>query len=313
MDDWRKNPKLLAILVAPAAFWLLVFFVLPLIFMFALSLSAPPSSVDSLSPAALSAVTTATTETTTTITTPPPQQGWTLDNYAQALQPEYLKTTGYSLWIAGVATLICLVIGYPLAMAIAFASPKLRPLLLLLIILPFWTNLLVRTYALKSVLGAQGVINTVWTSIPVLNLLPMPDLLFNDAGVLIGLVYVHLPFMVLPLYTALEKLDRSYLEASLDLGAGQWRTFFSIMVPLTMPAIIAGCIITFIPAFGALVTPALMGGSQAMMIGNAIESQIKSANNWPLGSALSLLLVYITFVILALQSWYSARKGATAK
>lgn len=312
MDDWRKNPKLLAILVAPAAFWLLVFFVLPLVFMFALSLSAPPSSVDSLSPAALSVATTATTETTT-ITAPPPQQGWTLDNYAQALQPEYLKTTGYSLWIAGVATLICLVIGYPLAMAIAFASPKLRPLLLLLIILPFWTNLLVRTYALKSVLGAQGVINTVWTSIPVLNLLPMPDLLFNDAGVLIGLVYVHLPFMVLPLYTALEKLDRSYLEASLDLGAGQWRTFFSIMVPLTMPAIIAGCIITFIPAFGALVTPALMGGSQAMMIGNAIESQIKSANNWPLGSALSLLLVYITFVILALQSWYSARKGATAK
>lgn len=312
MDDWRKNPKLLAILVAPAAFWLLVFFVLPLVFMFALSLSAPPSSVDSLSPAALSVATTATTETIT-ITASPPQQGWTLDNYAQALQPEYLKTTGYSLWIAGVATLICLVIGYPLAMAIAFASPKLRPLLLLLIILPFWTNLLVRTYALKSVLGAQGVINTVWTSIPVLNLLPMPDLLFNDAGVLIGLVYVHLPFMVLPLYTALEKLDRSYLEASLDLGAGQWRTFFSIMVPLTMPAIIAGCIITFIPAFGALVTPALMGGSQAMMIGNAIESQIKSANNWPLGSALSLLLVYITFVILALQSWYSARKGATAK
>lgn len=312
MDDWRKNPKLLAILVAPAAFWLLVFFVLPLVFMFALSLSAPPSSVDSLSPAALSVATTATTETIT-ITASPPQQGWTLDNYAQALQPEYLKTTGYSLWIAGVATLICLVIGYPLAIAIAFASPKLRPLLLLLIILPFWTNLLVRTYALKSVLGAQGVINTVWTSIPVLNLLPMPDLLFNDAGVLIGLVYVHLPFMVLPLYTALEKLDRSYLEASLDLGAGQWRTFFSIMVPLTMPAIIAGCIITFIPAFGALVTPALMGGSQAMMIGNAIESQIKSANNWPLGSALSLLLVYITFVILALQSWYSARKGATAK
>jgi spermidine/putrescine transport system permease protein len=336
VDDWRKNPKLLAILVAPAAFWLLVFFVLPLVFMFLLSFTSVQSNLSKapapvleqqvgtltdMAPVTSSTATTSTTEEAVALTAAPsaelmsaspPASSWTLDNYAQALQPEYLKTTGYSLWIAGLATLLCLAVGYPLAMAIAFASPKLRPLLLLLIILPFWTNLLVRTYALKSVLGAQGVVNMVWTSIPVLNLLPMPNMLYNDAGILIGLVYVHLPFMVLPLYTALEKLDRSYLEASLDLGAGQWRTFFSIMVPLTMPAIIAGCIITFIPAFGALVTPALMGGTQAM-IGTAIENQIKSANNWPLGSALSLLLVYITFVILALQSWYSARKGATAK
>jgi spermidine/putrescine transport system permease protein len=120
---------------------------------------------------------------------------------------------------------------------------------------------------------------------------------------------VHLPFMVLPLYTALEKLDRSYLEASLDLGAGQWRTFFLIMVPLTLPAILAGAIITFIPAFGALVTPALLGGADSLMIGSLIDDQIKRANNWPLGAALSMLLVYATFLILALQSWYGERQA----
>lgn len=273
--------------MAPAVFWLAVFFLLPLTAMFLLSFSEQAGL-------------------TQTVLT------WTTASYEKAFDPVYLKVMMYSLWISGITTLICLCIGYPVAMAIAFAPPKWRPALLLLVILPFWTNLLVRTYALKSTMGATGLINTLYMNMAALLGYPDVDslnMLNTDGAILAGLVYVHLPFMVLPLYTALEKLDRSYLEASLDLGAGQWRTFFKVMVPLTLPGIIAGCIITFIPAFGTLVTPALLGGPNSLMIGQAIESQFKSANNWPFGSALSMLLVYFTFIILAGQSWYSARQS----
>lgn len=279
MDEWRRQPGLFALLLAPALLWLAIFFLLPLAAMFLLSFSEQQGLTD-------------------TVLT------WTTASYAKAFDPVYLKVLGYSLWIAGFTTALCLAVGYPLAMAIAFAPQRWRPVMLLLVILPFWTNLLVRTYALKSTMGATGLINTL---LGYIGLGPY-DMLFSDGSVLVGLVYVHLPFMVLPLYTALEKLDRSYLEASLDLGASQWRTFFFIMVPLTLPGIIAGGIITFIPAFGALVTPTLLGGDN-IMIGNAIESQFKSANDWPFGSALSMLLVYITFVILAAQSWFAARQA----
>lgn len=285
MDDWRRQPLLLAILIAPALLWLVLFFVMPMASMFVLSFSE----------------TTSLTETALT---------WTTAAYAQAFDPLYLKVIGYSLWMATLTTLICLAVGYPIAMAVAFAAPKWRPVLLLLVILPFWTNLLVRTFALKSVLGGSGLINSLCELVYGLfsdgRFVPL-NLIFNDTGILIGLVYIHLPFMVLPLYTALEKLDRSYLEASLDLGAGQIHTFRKIMVPLTLPAIVAGAIITFIPAFGALVSPALLGGTDSLMIGQLIENQFKQANDWPFGAALSLLLVYVTFVILALQSWISAK------
>jgi spermidine/putrescine transport system permease protein len=294
LSDWRRHPLFFALLVAPALLWLVLFFLAPLASIFLLSFSEQTSLTD------------------TALT-------WQWGNYAKALDPLYLKVMGYSLWIALLTTIFCLVIGYPVALAVAFAPAKWRPVLLLLVILPFWTNLLVRTYALKSTIGGSSPISAgaEW----IYNLLPgfltggapYPGLVFNDLGVVIGLVYVHLPFMVLPLYTALEKLDRTYLEASLDLGAGQWLTFRKVMVPLTMPAIIAGGIITFIPAFGALVTPALLGGTDSLMIGNLIDDQIKRANNWPLGSALSMLLVYATFAILALQSWYSQRQERHAE
>ena len=266
--------------MAPALLWLAVFFVLPLLSMFLLSFSEQSSL-------------------TQTVLT------WTGASYAKAFDPAYLKIIGYSLWIAFLTTALCLVIGYPVAMAIAFAPARWRPALLLLVILPFWTNLLVRTYALKSVMGGTGLINTVLGAV---GIGPF-NMLYTDFSVLAGLVYVHLPFMVLPLYTALEKLDRSFLEASLELGAGQWHTFFKVMVPLTMAGIIAGSIITFIPAFGALVSPALLGSPDSFMIGQAIENQFKSANNWPFGAALSMLLVYFTFILLAAQSWYSARQA----
>ena len=186
-------------------------------------------------------------------------------------------------------------------------------------ILPFWTNLLIRTYALIAVLRTNGYLNDllelIWLSADSgLRILGLGDwnlfgerfhrleLLYNNFAVVYGLVYVHLPFMVLPLYAALDRMDRSYIEASLDLGAGQWRTFRSVIVPLALPGIISGVIITFIPALGSYLTPDLLGGTDSQMIANVIERQFKSANDWPFGAALSFLLMYLTFFALAVKA-----------
>lgn len=204
-------------------------------------------------------------------------------------------------------------------MAITFAPERWRPILLLLVILPFWTNLLIRTYALIAVLRTNGYLNDllelIWLSADSgLRILGLGDwdlfgerfnrfeLLYNNFAVVFGLVYVHLPFMVLPLYAALDRMDRSYIEASLDLGAGQWRTFRSVIVPLAFPGIISGVIITFIPALGSYLTPDLLGGTDSQMIANVIERQFKSANDWPFGAALSFLLMYLTFFALAVRA-----------
>jgi spermidine/putrescine transport system permease protein len=217
--------------------------------------------------------------------------------------------------VAALVTLICLIIGFPVAMAITFASEKWRPWLLLGIMLPFWTNLLIRTYALMIVLGQQGYANkgleSLWGGASWLKTLigmqplstwePLP-LLYNNFAVVLGLVYVHLPFMVLPLYSALDRLDKSLIEASLDLGAGHFRTLMKIVVPLAAPGIIAGVMITLIPALGAYLTPDLMGGTDSQMIANVIERQFKRANDWPFGAALSFLLIYAMFALIALQS-----------
>jgi spermidine/putrescine transport system permease protein len=211
------------------------------------------------------------------------------------------------------------VISFPVALAITFAPERWKPILLLLVILPFWTNLLIRTYALIAVLRTNGYLNDllelIWLSADSgLRILGLGDwdlfgerfnrfeLLYNNFAVVYGLVYVHLPFMVLPLYAALDRMDRSYIEASLDLGAGQWRTFRSVIVPLALPGIISGVIITFIPALGSYLTPDLLGGTDSQMIANVIERQFKSANDWPFGAALSFLLMYLTFFALAVRA-----------
>lgn len=305
MDSWKSNKILFAILSVPALFWLVVFFLVPLGFVWVLSFGEKQGIIDI-------AIT------------------GTFGNYVRAIDPLYLSILGDSLWIAAVTTVICLVVGFPIAMAINFAPSRWKPVLLLLIILPFWTNLLIRTYALIAVLRSQGYINgffeaiwqTVFNTVSALGIDPVPvmgpwfeplDLLYNAGAVVYGLVYVHLPFMVLPLYAALERLDRSYLEASFDLGAGQWRTLFAVTVPLAMPGIISGVIITFIPALGTFLTPTLLGGPDSQMIGNVIEGQFKSANDWPFGAAMSFLLMYVTFGALALRAVLadrSARRGA---
>jgi spermidine/putrescine transport system permease protein len=305
MEPWRKAPLVfLTSLMAPGA-WLMVFFVLPLslLWLFSFGDKAGITGIDI---------------------------SWTLANYSRALDPLYLGIMIKSLWIAGVTTLICLLIGLPVALAISFAPRNVQPWLLLLIILPFWTNLLIRTYALIAVLRGNGHVNStlVWlwgAGNGLLELIGLGEyqllgagftplaLLYNDGAVVTGLVYVHLPFMVLPLYAALDRLDRSLIEASLDLGAGHLRTFFTIIVPLALPGIASGVIITFIPAMGAYLTPDLLGGTDSQMIANVIERQFKAANDWPFGSALSFLLMYITFFGLAVRSLLAGRGAREAR
>lgn len=242
-------------------------------------------------------------------------------NYARALDPLYLKILIKSMWIAALTTIACLVLGFPVALAITFAPARTRPVLLLAIMLPFWTNLLIRTYALIAVLRTKGYINItlgwLWGkagALMVLVGLPAPhafeplNLLYTNSAVVLGLVFVNLPFMVLPLYAALDKMDRSLIEASLDLGAGHFRTLMVIVAPLALPGIISGIIITFIPALGAYLTPDLLGGSDSQLIASVIERQFKRANDWPFGAALSFMLMYITFFAIAAQS-LRARKG----
>ena len=244
----------------------------------------------------------------------------TLHNYAQALSPLYLGVLAKSAWIAAITTAICLVAGFPTAMAIAFASPRLKVWLLLLVMLPFWTNLLVRTYALIAVLREEGYVNFAlgfgWKAVAAIMVgvgLKGPpafqplELLHNNTAVVFGLVYVQLPFMVLPLYAALERMDRSLLEASLDLGAGHLRTFWNVVLPLALPGVASGVIITFIPSVGAYLTPDLLGGPDSQMISNVIERQFKHANDWPFGSALSFVLMYLTFIGIAAHALISRR------
>jgi spermidine/putrescine transport system permease protein len=240
----------------------------------------------------------------------------TFKNYARAIEPLYLKIFLKSAGAAALTTGLCLVIGFPVALAITFASQKAKAWLLLLIMLPFWTNLLIRTYALIAVLRNEGYINkgleAVWSlADKVLPLAPFQplEMMHTNFAVIVGLVYVHLPFMVLPLYSALDRLDKSLLEASLDLGAGHMRTLFKVVVPLALPGIASGVLITFIPALGAYLTPDLLGGPDSQMIANVIERQFKRANDWPFGAALSFLLMYLTFIAIAVQAVAGRKKG----
>jgi spermidine/putrescine transport system permease protein len=240
----------------------------------------------------------------------------TWSNYARALKPLYLTILLKSLGFAALTTLICFILGLPVALAISFASPRAKLLLLLAVMLPFWTNLLIRTYALMAILRTEGLINTalsaLWSIIPGAPAFEPLPLINNNFAVVVGLVYVHLPFMVLPLYAALDRLDRSLIEASLDLGAGHIATLLRVVVPLALPGIISGIIITFIPALGAYLAPDLLGGTSSQMIANVIERQFRSANDWPFGAALSFLLMYITFAALVLQSLISRRSERPA-
>ena len=299
-QSWRKAKSVFALVLGPPLFWLVLFFLIPLAIVWVYSFGTNVG----LTQIAFTG---------------------TFSNYARAIEPLYVGIFIKSVGVAALTTGLCIVLGFPVALAITFAPDKLKAWLILLIMLPFWTNLLIRTYALIAVLRDEGYVNMtlnwLWTHAGGLmrfaGLEPLGDfvplqLLHNNFAVVFGLVYVHLPFMVLPLYSALDRLDRSLLEASLDLGAGHARTMLQIVAPLALPGIASGILITFIPALGAYLTPDLLGGPDSQMIANIIERQFKRANDWPFGAALSFLLMYMTFIAIALQS-VLAKRNAGAK
>jgi spermidine/putrescine transport system permease protein len=290
--SWREDKRFFWATMLLPTFWFVAFFVVPMALVWGYSFGENQGPVDI-------AVT------------------GTFKNYAKAFSPEILSVMWQSVWISVLTTLICLLVGFPVALAMTFADEKQKAWLLLLVMLPFWTNLLIRTYALIAVMRTSGVINAglegahgllALTGLPIGEFEALP-LLYNKFAVVVGLVYVHLPFMVLPLYAALDRLDKSLIEASLDLGAGHLQTIFRIVVPLALPGIAAGVVITFIPALGAYLTPDLLGGPDDLMIASLIERQFKRANDWPFGAALSFILMYLTLIFFALRAFLERKGG----
>ncbi len=229
---------------------------------------------------------------------------FTLDNYVRLLDPLYAKVLMHSFYMAIIATLLCLVIGYPFAYIVAKMPEKWRPFMLFLVILPFWTNSLIRTYGLKIVLGTQGILNK---SLMAMEIIDKPlRLMYTETAVMIGLVYILLPFMILPLYSAIEKLDNTYIEAAKDLGANKFQTITKVILPLTMPGIIGGCLLVLLPALGMFYISDLLGGAKNLLIGNVIKSQVLNARDWPFGAATSIALTIAMAIML--YAYYRAGK-----
>ncbi|KIE18830.1 spermidine/putrescine ABC transporter permease [Vibrio sinaloensis] len=229
---------------------------------------------------------------------------FTLDNYVRLMDPLYAKVLWHSFYMAIIATLICLVIGYPFAYIVAKMPEKWRPIMLFLVIVPFWTNSLIRTYGLKIVLGTQGILNK---SLMAMEIIDKPiRLMYTETAVMIGLVYILLPFMILPLYSAIEKLDHTYTEAAQDLGANKFQIFTKVTLPLTMPGIIGGCLLVLLPALGMFYISDLLGGAKNLLIGNVIKSQVLNARDWPFGAATSIALTIAMAIML--YAYYRAGK-----
>lgn len=267
-----EDNRLARLLFSPALLWLLVFFVAPLLIALVVSLARRGpygATVYDL----------------------------TGDNYLRALDSLYLPAYWRSLWVATATTVITAIVSFPAAYYIALRAPlKWRRILLVLTVIPFWTSFLVRTYAWILLLRSEGLINSVLVGTGVIKE-PL-GLLYSDFAVLVGQVYGELPFMILPLYVALERLDKRLLEAAQDLGANRFWTFVRVTLPLARPGLIAGIVLVFIPSLGAFITPDLLGGAKSVMIGNLIQSQFTLLNQ-PFGSALSLILTASVLVLLA--------------
>jgi spermidine/putrescine transport system permease protein len=221
---------------------------------------------------------------------------FTLENYQQLLDPVFLTVCLRSLWLAFLSTAVCLCLGYLLAYWIALYSGRYKQLYLFLVIVPFWSSDLVRVYAWMTLLADHGILNNILLTLGVLHE-PLA-LLHNESAVLTGLVYTYLPFMILPLYAALDRLDRSVLEAAADLGAPPAQRFYKVTLPLTRGGMLSGSVLVFVPTVGEFLIPELLGGAKAMMVGKFIALKITGLRHWPLGAALSLLLLVIIMCLL---------------
>lgn len=229
---------------------------------------------------------------------------FTWDNYIRLSDPMYAQVMLHSLNMALIATFFCLVIGYPFAYILAKLPKRIQPLMLFLLIVPFWTNSLIRIYGLKIFLSTKGYLNDFLLWIGIIDK-PI-KLMYTPEAVVLGLIYILLPFMVMPLYSSIEKLDKSYLEAARDLGASKLQTFVKIIIPLTMPGIIAGCLLVLLPAMGLFYVADLMGGAKNLLIGNVIKSQFLNIRDWPFGAATSIFLTVMMGLLLYV--YYRAAK-----
>jgi spermidine/putrescine transport system permease protein len=264
----RKQTSLLVLLL-PATIFLLIFFVLPLAIVLVYSF---------LSRGTYGGV----------------NWTFTLENYLRLADSIYWTVLLRSCWLAFLTTVACLLVGYPIAFFIATRPQPWRNVLLILVIIPFWTNFLVRTYAWMVLLRTEGVINVALQG---LHIIKEPlELLFTPFAVGVGLIFGYLPFAILPLYATIERLNFSFVEAAHDLGANDLRTFWRVILPLTRRGIIAGALLVFIPSVGAFITPDILGGAKTLMIGNLIQNQFLKARDWPFGSALSILMMAVVLV-----------------
>jgi putrescine transport system permease protein len=290
----RLRPRGRSLAAAVPYFWLLLFFLIPFVIVLKISFSE------------------------TQIAMPPyqPLLHWAsekvldirlnLANYLFLVEDNlYWKAYLNSIWVAAVSTLLCLLIGYPLAYAIARSKPATRNVLLLLVILPFWTSFLLRVYAWMGILNSHGTLNNVllWAG-----LIDRPlEILYSDTAVFLGMAYSYLPFMILPLYANLARLDQDLLDAAADLGGRPRQAFLDVTLPLSLPGVIAGCLLVFIPAIGEFVIPALLGGYDTLMIGRVVYDEFFLNRDWPVASAVAVLLLLLLLVPIAIFQRYESQ------
>ena len=285
LNHFRRSKALqLFGLISPGMLWILLFFNLPILIVLFISFVERGRAGS--------------------IRIPPV---YTLENYVQLFNacasefsgPEcnpllYVGIFGHSVRIALIVTFWCIVLGYPLSYFVSRQRPLLRDALMVLVIIPFWSNFLVRTYALKQVLATEGLVNSFLMGLGLVNQ-PL-EMLFNEFAVIVGLVYGYLPFAILPMYASIEKFDHSLMEAASDLGAPPWKAFLRVMLPMTLPGVIAALVLVFVPVVGAFITPDIMGGGKIEMIGTLINRQFGVSRNWPFGSAMSLILMLMVLI-----------------
>lgn len=268
--DLKANTIPSLIMVGPVSLWMVLLVAVPLIYVAAMSFCGIDENYNVVF-------------------------SFTMKNYLRLVDVDYMKIYGQSMLIAFLTTAICILVAYPFSYLIARTKSKKKTLLYMLVIIPFWTNSLIRIYGWRTFLGTNGWLNNLLTF---LHIVQEPvDFLFKRGTTVLGMMYCLFPFMVLPLYTAIEKLDGNLLEASSDLGAKKAATFFEVILPLTASGIFSGSIMVFIPCLGYFFVADILGGGNADVIGNLIERQFQSGNNWPLGAALSIILILLTLIL----------------
>ena len=267
-----------SLLSTPYILWTLLFTIIPLIIIFIFSISSS-NQIGEIS------------------------FDFTIDKYKQFFEPIYIDVFFRSVKLSLYSTIVCLIVGYPVAYIIANKGLRIRNFLIIFILLPQWTNFLLRTYAWMSILKDNGPINSFLLRTGIINE-PL-RLLYTDGAVLMGMVYNFLPYMILPIYTVILKIDKNYIEAARDLGANTVTTFRKIIFPLSMPGVVSGVIMVFMPAISTFVISDLLGGGHSMLMGNLIQNQFLAARNWQFGSAISMILILIILISMLLLNKYS--------